>query len=351
MSKQRVLAGVMPVEFYDENMTLICTANALTDEGLQSAVENDEIRGGSANQLIAKYFYNSSLTLNATDTLFSLEYLALKMGATIEMGSDVQKSESLTISEDGKITVSDTPVAFPFTNKIVGSYRKASDADDAWVTVEFNGKDASVSGLKKGDKVCVKYFFKDASAREFKVPTNMIPSTVYAVAKIPEFSAGGDVSSKSQIGTLQVVIPRFQFDPSAELAVTSSGHATTSLTGSALAMFEGNCDGTSNYAILTETTDGADEFADARAIVVDGSDVDLANGESATLRVLAVYNGITAPKIIDNSKLTFAVIEGGETVATVNNGVVQAVGTGNTTVEVTVAGHEKLIATAHVTVA
>ena len=31
MSKQRVLAGVMPVEFYDENMTLICTAYALTD--------------------------------------------------------------------------------------------------------------------------------------------------------------------------------------------------------------------------------------------------------------------------------------------------------------------------------
>lgn len=79
MSNKRVLAGVMPVELYDGSQNLICVTNSLTDEGLNATVENDDIRGGSANQLLSKYYYNSSLKLNMVDALFSLEYLALKV--------------------------------------------------------------------------------------------------------------------------------------------------------------------------------------------------------------------------------------------------------------------------------
>lgn len=350
---KRVLAGVMPVDFYDPtDKSLICTTNTLTDEGLNTTVENDEIRGGSANQLISKYFYNSGLQLNCVDALFSLEYLALKTGATIEMGSDVQASETVEIAETNTIKPSKTPVAFPGTNLVVGSYKLPTEGSDAWKTINLAGGSAKVEGLKTGDKVCVKYFFKDASARQFKIPSDIIPSIVYAVARIPEFAAGsegGDIAAKSRIGTLQVVIPQLLFDPNTELSVTSSGHATMNLTGDALVNYEGSCDGEGYYAILSETTDGASEFDTARAIVVADSDIDLATNETAVMQVYAIYNGVTAPALIDNDKLTFTSLKTG--VATVADGTVTAVAAGDTTIEVTVKNYPNLIATAHVTVA
>ena len=350
MSNKRVLAGVMPVELYDGNQNLICVTNSLTDEGLNATVENDDIRGGSANQLLSKYYYNSSLKLNMVDALFSLEYLALKVGATIEMGSDVQKSETITVTEKGVITPTTTPVAFPNTNKIVGSYKLSYESEDAWRTVEFHDGKLSVPDVNVGDKVCLKYFYADASSRKLVVPTNIIPSTVYAVAKIPEFNAGtDDISTKSQVGVLQVVIPKLIMEGNAELAVTSTGHATMNLAGEALAVSNGSCDGSSYYAILTETSEGGDEFTDAKAIVVTSSDVDLKAGETQTLEVVALYNGMVAPKPLDNSKLTFTSLN--TSVATVTNGVVNAVAKGDATIEVTVARYPKLVAVAHVTVA
>ncbi len=348
----RVLAGVMPFDFYDGEGNLILTTNTLTDEGISSTVDKDEIRGGSANQLLGNYFYGSNLELNCVDALFSLEYLALKMGANIEMGSDVQISESIEITEAGVITPTKSPVAFPSTTLIVGSYKLPTEGSDDWKTITFVDGKASVAGLKVGDIVCVKYFYRDASARQFKVPSDIIPSVVKAVAKVPEFASsteGGDFSTKSRIGVLQVVIPKFQLDPSVELSVTSSGHATMDCKGSALATFEGTCDGEGYYAILTETTEGANEFDTANDLVVVGSDVDLEVSETEPLVVKALYGGLTLPATIDNSKLTFTSLS--TSVATVNaNGVVTGVSAGDTTVEVTVAGYPKLIATAHVTV-
>ena len=116
-----------------------------------------------------------------------------------------------------------------------------------------------------------------------------------------------------------------------------------------LAVSNGSCDGSSYYAILTETSEGGDEFTDAKAIVVTSSDVDLKAGETQTLEVVALYNGMVAPKPLDNSKLTFTSLN--TSVATVTNGVVNAVTKGDATIEVTVARYPKLVAVAHVTVA
>jgi hypothetical protein len=147
----RVLAGVMPFDLFDAEGNLILTTNTLTDEGINSTVDKDEIRGGSANQLLGNYFYGSNLELNCVDALFSLEYLALKMGANIEMGSDVQLSESITITEANKITPSKTPVAFPSTQLIVGSYKLPTESSDDWKTIRFENGSATVAGLKVGD--------------------------------------------------------------------------------------------------------------------------------------------------------------------------------------------------------
>lgn len=350
----RVLAGVMPVSFYDpSNMSPICTVNALTDEGLNTTVENDEVRGGDANHLISKYFYNSNLQLKLTNALFSLEYLALKTGATIEMGSDVQIEETVTTTVENQITVTKTPVVFPSTTMKVGSYKLSTAANDAWSTITFTGSTASVSNLPVGSTVCVRYFYADASARNFKIPSNIIPSIVYAIAKIPEFSAGtesGTFTAKSQIGTLQVVIPQLLFDPNAELAVTSTGHATMDLTGNALVNYAGDCSGTGYYAILSETTDGADVFTNARQIAIAPSNIDLTVSETTTLQVYALYNGITVNKLLDNSLITFTSLTPATATVGAHTGVVTAIAAGTTIIEAVVTAHTGLTATGYITV-
>ena len=351
----RVLAGVMPVTFYDPtNMSPICLVNALTDEGLNTTVENDEVRGGDAHHLISKYFYNSNLQLKLTNALFSLEYLALKTGATIEMGSNVQYSETITTTVANQITVTKTPVAFPGTNKIVGSYKLSSASNSAWTTITFNNSVASISNLPIGSTVCVRYFYADSSARQFKIPSNIIPSIVYAVAEIPEFSAGtedGVFTAKSKVGVLQVVIPQLLFDPNAELSVTSSGHATMDLTGDALINQSGDCSGSGYYAILSETTEGGDAFTGAKSIVIANSNIDLATAGTSTLQVYAMYNGITVPKLLDNSLLTFTSSTAATATVGSHTGIVTAVANGTTTIEAVVTAHTGLSATALVTVA
>ncbi|MEG1353705.1 MAG: hypothetical protein RR255_00285 [Bacilli bacterium] len=352
MSK-RVLAGVAPVEFYDpSDMSYIASSNTLTDEGLQTASEEDRIAGGPANQLISKYYFNSSLKLKIIDPLFSLEYLAMKLGQQITMGSDIEYGETIITTVANQITVTNIPVAFPSTNLVVGAYKKVSDKSDSYVTVAFNGKVAQVSNLPVGSEICVKYFRTEESARSFKISSNIIPSIVYAVIKIPQFNAGTEESSftsSSQVGTLQTIIPQFMFDPNMELAVTSSGHATTDLSGEALVNYSSDCDGGGYYAILSETTVGGKEFESVKSIIIEDSDIQLTVNDTQKMSVFAFYGGLTKAKYIDNSKLTF-VSKTASTATISAQGVITAIAKGSSIIEVSVTDKPALIAKCEVVV-
>lgn len=352
---QRVLAGVSPVEFYDPtNMNLICTSKTLTDEGIATAVSEDRITGGASNQLISKYYYDSSFKLNLTDSLFSLEYLAMKLGQAISYGADIEFSETIVTKIANQITTTNKPVPFPATNLVVGAYKLGSTLQDEWNTIVFDQEKqtAQVPELPVGTQVCVKYFYTDAGARSFKVSSNIIPTVVYAVMKIPEFKAGiegGSYTTSSQVGTLQVVVPQFIFDPNTELAVTSSGHATMSLSGEALSNYSGDCDGSSYYAILSETTFGGDEFSDIKKIVVGDSDINLKVSESQMIQLYGMYGGIVSPRLLNNTSLTFT--SSSDSIATVDDkGKVVAVSAGEAIIECVVTSKPNLSAKAVVTV-
>lgn len=350
---RRILAGVAPIEFYDPyDMSYIASSRTLIDEGLQVTVGEDRIAGGPANQLISKYYFDSSLKLTLTDSLFSLEYLAMKLGQAITMGSDIEYGETIITTMANQVTVTATPVAFPSTNLVVGVYKRTSERGDIWETIKFVGKVAQIPNLPVGTEVCVKYFRTEDSARSFKISSNIIPSVVYAVMKIPEFKAGteeGSFTTSAQIGTLQTVIPQFMFDPNTDLAVTSSGHATTQLSGEALVNYSGDCEGTGYYAILSETTVGGNKFDSAKGIVIEDSDIQLVVGGEQTLQAYALYGGLVESSPIDNSKLTFT----SKTTATATvdvKGIVKAVAKGSSIIEVTVTDKPSLVAKCEVVV-
>ena len=225
---------------------------------------------------------------------------------------------------------------------------------DDWTKITFDGKNATVQGLPAETTVCVKYMKADATAEEFIVSSAFIPSQCYALLTLPLFKSGTDAqsySSSSKVGEVQVEIPTFLFDGAQELSLTSSGVATTSLSGSALATFTGNegCDADGYYAKLKQIIYNKDEFDDVKAIVIADSSIDLTVGETQALEVYALYGGNVAPKLLDNAKLTFVSSE--ESYATVDDtGLVTAVAQGASTISVNVTTKPALEAKAVATV-
>lgn len=351
----RTLAGVGFVDLIDPaTKNIMAVAKALTDEGLNTSVSEDVFRAGSSNARWGSYFYDSNLGITLTDITFKLEYLAMKFGGTIEAGGDIFTTEQVTTSVANQITILGTPVA-PFEGSaiIYGWYKLASTTEDIWTPIQFTGSTATVNNLPSGSTVCVKYVYNTLSARSFKVSSDIIPDVVYAVMHIPEVKSGGsanELSTSSKIGELQVKIPQLQLDPNTDLALTSSGHATTSIGGNALINYGEGCGDTGYYAEIVEITYGASEFDNVSAIVVSNANLEMSDGDTETLRVYKMYNDGTAPSIISNSKLTFTA---SGTSATVSNaGLVTATSTtGVTTIEIVVTDKTNLTSSAVVTVA
>ena len=300
------------------------------------------------------YLHDSAMALTMTDSLFSLEYLSLQTGSIIQAGADVLTLEQVTTTEANKITVKDTPQKFGQFG-VIGWY--ALSGSDDWTTITFDQdtKTANVADLPQGTTVCVKYTKTDASAEQFTVSSAFIPAQVYAVITLPLFKSGTDskqFSNSSKVGEIQVEIPNFMFDGAVDLALTSSGATTTPLSGHALATFTGleGCDSNDGYyAKLKQVTYNKDEFADVKAIVVADANVELKVGEKQMLQIYAIYSGIKAPKLIDNSKLTFT--SSSDTFASVKpTGEVEAKAEGHADIEVVVTGKPSLQTAAVVTV-
>ena len=354
MASRFILAGVGDIQLFDQGTgEIIVTSKTLTDSGINFSVTAEDIRGGKANAILGKYFHDTAMELTLTDALFSLEYLALNVGGTITASSNVFTTEQITTSVADTITVTDTPQTFGSVGTI-GWYSIAGK--DEWTKITFEGKDATVAGLASGTTVCVKYIHTDASAEQFVVSSAFIPDQVHAVLTLPLFKAtvGSDASytSSSKVGEVQVDIPNFLLAGAQELSLSSSGAATTALSGSALASYTGQegCDSDGYYAILKQVVYNKDEWADVKAIVIADSDIDLAPAETQTLEVYALYSGVKAPRLLDNSKLTFTSSDDTYAEVGANTGIVTAVADGTANIEVVVTDHADLNAMAVVTV-
>lgn len=349
-----LVAGVGTIQLFDPSTNaLILTSKTLTEEGLNFSSTAEEARGGAGNALLGKYYHDSTFGLTLTDQLFDLQYLALNCGGSIQASSDVMANEQVTIGVANTITVAKTPVEF--NGAVVGWAKKASEADSAFRLITFTGKNASIDGASVGEVYCVKYFYNDASARKFVVNTAYIPATVHAVATFPLFKAGTSTenyTSSSQIGEIQIDVPNFMLEGAQELSLTSGGISTASLNGSALSTFSGNggCSDGGYYAIVTEVIYGKSVWDNVVSLAVADSDVDLAIGETQTLKVYAIYSDGTVPTVIDNSLLTFT--SSADSVATVSNaGLVTAMGAGTANIEIVATSNNNLSAYAVVTVA
>lgn len=352
-SNKGILAGVGTAMAFDGVGNLIFKARALTDSGFNISTNSEEIRGGQGAALQGKYYHTTSFGVTLKDAVTDLNYFALQVGGTIKAGGDVFTTEEVKISEANKITVQGEPKEFGEYG-IIGWYSYTND--DTATTITFKGKTANASGVKEGETVCVTYVETSDSARAFEVATAFIPSEVHLVFTMPLLNASAmkKTDTASQIGEYIIDVPRFQFNGSVDMSSTSTSSSSVDISGTALQAGTTGCSGKGYYATITENFYNKDAFDNVYAIVVEDSDVDLKEGESQTLRVMALYNDGTTPSVVDNAKLTFTVSSenSGQSYASVgaNDGKVSATATGTAIVEIKVTEKPTLTASATVTV-
>lgn len=304
--KKFVLAGVGTVTGFDGD-ALLFNAKTLTESSVSLEVTEEEIRGGLSNPLISKYFHDAILNATITDALFDMQYLALNAGGEITIGGDSIVDEQVTISTENQITVTGTPVDFGNAGT-VGWYSKPNE--DNWIPITFVGQTAQAT-IAAGETVCVKYNAVDDALSQFIIPSNVIPSEIRLEMKFPLFSAGMDkLTRSSQVGEFIVSIPRYMLSGSFELSMTSTGAATSDLSGSALVAYEGTgCNDLGQFATVKLREYGKKWYDGLTAIAVYNADMRLENGKSLTLKLRGLYDNGSAMStdLLDNTKMTYTV--------------------------------------------
>lgn len=348
MSRQ-FLAGAATVDMLVGDQ-LIATATTLLDSSITVGSTAEEVRGGPGAKLLGKYYHTSTFDINLTDVLFKLEYFAFQTGSAIQQVADVFTSEQVTLGAGGSGTITGTPAVYQSYGTIGWAAKPGSDA---YQKITFTEKAFTVAGAKRGDIYCVKYISTDNAARQITISSSFIPSEVTLVMTANLYRAGGrgenDVNNSSKIGIVQVLVPRFQFNGSIELSMTSTGVANSPIAGSALDNPSADCSDGGYYAIITEQLSGSSWYDNVFALAIEDSDIELATTTgTATLSVYALpLNGAAFKPPYED--LTFTSAANGTATVT-QEGVVTGVAKGSTTVTVSIKNKAGVEAIANITV-
>lgn len=352
---KKFLAGVARAILLRGN-TIIGVANTLITSGFDFTIASEEIRGGQGNGLFGKYFHDSALNVTIEDAMFNLEYVAASLGTTLRQGGLSFKEEEATVATAKQIPLSTTPLALE--GSLVAWYSKPGQ--DNWITGTVKTANSKyyidVEAATVGEKYCIKYFWQNENAESIVIPVQYVPAELHVILINDEFSGEAiDSIDTTAIGRLITDIPRLQLAGEQNLALSATGAATTSLSGSALAVASDatSCETDAYYGTMTEEIFGATWQDNVVALAIENNDIELSTSETATLSVYAVYGGNKASQKKDNSNFTFTVVGGSSSIITVDGtGLVTAKGNGSAYVQVTLTGKDNVApAYAQVTVA
>lgn len=330
------MAGVGRASGYTtgEQPTPLFDATTMQEQSLSLTVTSEDIRGGMSNALLGRYFHDSLLESTLTDAVFDMQYLALNAGGTIQTNTDSITTESVVVGEGGVITVSNTPVKFGDSLGAVGWV--SVEGNDSWELVTFTGQTATTS-LTAGTNACVRYNVNNVGMQYFVISSKVIPKIIHLYMTYPLFSVGvgEDVADKTQVGELIVDIPRFQLSGNFDLSLTSSGAATSNLSGQALAKSGvTNCEDMSQYATVKKNIFDSVWYDNLDSMAIDDASFDLEVDGVKTLEVRGIYKDGSTGRI-SNSLLTFTSDNACATVDnTTNKGRVTGVSAGTAHIEV-----------------
>ena len=341
---KKFLVSTADVYGYDSNDNLLFVGKTLLDSSIETTLSNTDVRAGKGNQLQYIYYHTAEMNITINEAQFSLEFLALNTGSSIENGANIWTEESVTVANGAGAVTQGTPLAIQ-TQTIYGWVTKE---DGTVERVAFNGASFTLADSSYNGTVCVRYYTNDAAARKVTVYADMLPSTIRLV--MVGTLASSD-STTNQIGTVQIEVPRASMTGAFTLSMTPDAVAQTPLSVRALASTEtaGGCSGNRPiYATITEKINGAKWYDNVIALAIKGGDFTMTNGTSKQLQVYAIKNDGSAAFLAPVNGITFASDK--EATATVEGGLVVAKAAGTATIKATITDVPEIDANVIVTV-
>lgn len=341
---KKFLVSTADVYGYDSNDNLLFVGKTLLDSSIETTLSNTDVRAGKGNQLQYIYYHTAEMNIAINEAQFSLEFLALNTGSSIETGANIWTEESVTVTNGAGVVTQGTPLAIQ-TQTIYGWVTKE---DGTVERVAFSGAGFTLADSSYNGTVCVRYYTNDAAARKVTVYADMLPSTIRLV--MVGTLASSD-STTNQIGTVQIEVPRASMTGAFTLSMTPDAVSQTPLSVRALASTEtaGGCGGNRPiYATITEKINGARWYDNVIALAIKGGDFDLKSGDSKTLQVYAIKNDGSAAFLAPVGGLTFTSSETSK--ATVEGGIVSGVAAGSSTIKATITEVPEIDANVVVTV-
>ena len=341
---KKFLVSTADVYGYDSNDNLLFVGKTLLDSSIETTLSNTDVRAGKGNQLQYIYYHTAEMNITINEAQFSLEFLALNTGSSIETGANIWTEESVTVTNGAGVVTQGTPLAIQ-TQTIYGWVTKE---DGTVERVAFSGANFTLADSSYNGTVCVRYYTNDAAARKVTVYADMLPSTIRLV--MVGTLASSD-STTNQIGTVQIEVPRASMTGAFTLSMTPDAVAQTPLSVRALASTEtaGGCSGNRPiYATITEKINGAKWYDNVIALAIKGGDFNLKSGDSKTLQVYAIKNDGSAAFLAPVGGITFVSSETSK--ATVEGGIVSGVAAGSSTIKATITEVPEIDANVVVTV-
>lgn len=155
---------------------------------------------------------------------------------------------------------------------------------------------------------------------------------------------------RTTLNIIVVEIPRFQLAGAQDLSMTMTGASTSNLSGTALAVMDStSCEAGGYFARIKEIRYTGNAYDSLMAMSVSNNEIELAQGETETLRIKGIYAGNIVGEI-PNADLTF--VSGTPSVASVDNntGVITASTNGSSLITITLTSKPDVVAYANVQV-
>jgi len=283
---KKYLVGVGTAHAYDpQTGDLVFESQTEIQNSIAISASAQEIREGYGAQLGYVYYHTSKVEFTLQDAQFNLAFIAKAVGSDISTNNDVWYEENVTLSTGGTGTVLATPLQSPDSPAVYGW---VTDANGNTTKVTFTGSNFTLAGGTSGDVVLVRYYKNDSAAQQITVPSNILPGIVRLV--IDAQLASSDVGT-GILGTVQVEIPRAQFDGTNTLTLSNTGVSNTEIKGQALAYNDTSAgySVTGVYAKITEIINDSNWYDNVEFLSVADDTITLTSGSStAQLQIYAV---------------------------------------------------------------
>ncbi len=315
------------------NGQLACTGTTNLNSSIEVSMQEQNVNAGKGNKLVYSYKYGRELSVTLEAANWDLRYLAANLGndINVELSNYYKIGDCVTIN--GGVGV--LPV------KPIGNV--AVEIGDAFIEVTPAGStiDLSANGITDGT-VNVTYKYQEM-AKSVVIDADTAPK-VYTLV----LDADKHNNKLGKVGSVQIEVPSYQPSGNFSISFTPDGVTSSNIDGKALAVEGDTCEsGSSVYAYVREFDDTASATS-VSDIVATPSVITLAPTETKELSVIGLRGAMYSTIQLENADCTFATASA--SVATVDAGVITAVGDGTTNITVEYDGKKDVVEVTVVTV-